>query len=531
MWLQFVLENAHFAVNLFAALVFFAVSWLYFDAWQGRKSGREILRIAGFFLISVSYLIHATQVESTILPVPFFAGGTIELLVSASRIIGYLILLFILWIEPLEKHPGEGKKSVLPALVMPTAGMAILAVPHALFPILGALVGLLYLRRATIGLEDHLKPVAYSFFLLAFSDLIGLSSIFQHTTNVAVYDLVRPFGVLWIIEHLFLLAASVGFGMWVFRYLLKQFEAQLFMILTTSIVIIFLITTVVFTGLLLKNIEDATTTELKTDVNVLSYVIDSKKAELLSDVEVVAQNPDIIDATSTTSRVKLAGLLPDILLAKNESTLVVTGDAGQVLVRGENINQPGASLSNDSLVKRALLGQSAASVVTHDGVLAPIISIEAAAPIRSNGTIVGVVLAGTLVDNAFVDGIKTATNLDAVIYGDNQVSASTLVMPDGKSRLVGIKEEHAAIKTAVLTNGGNYTGSITLVSQPYFGAYLPIRDVDGNPIGMLLVARPEVSVLTAAGRSIEFTFLLAAVLLVLAIVPAYFIAAYIASQV
>lgn len=530
MWLQFLLENAHFAVNLFVALVLFAVFWLYYDAWRGRKSVKEGLRVFGFLFLSLSYLIHATSLESSILSSSFIGSSTTDALVSATRILGYLILVGVLLVDPLEKHPEHRKKTEFALVALPLTGV-VFTFPHLLFPIFGATVALLYLRRATIGLEDHLKPLAYSFFLLAIADLVGLSSLFIHTDNVAIYQLVVPFGPLWITEHLILLLAGIQFGRWVFRYLLKQFEVQLFMILTTATLSIFLITTVTFTGLLLKNIQDQTTGELLTDVNVLSYVIDSKKAELLSDAQVVAQNSDVIDAVTNTSRIKLVGLLGDILLAKKESSLVVTGDAGQVLARGEDKDRAGESLSDDPLVKRALLGNAGVSVVTLDGVLAPVISLQAAVPIKSNSNVIGVVLVGSLVDNAFVDGLKNATGLEAMMYGDNQISASTLMTPDNKSRLIGLKEEHTAIKSTVLTRGESYTGSVTLSGQPYFGAYLPLKDVDGNPVGMLFVGRPQIGVLQTAGHSIELTFLLAAALLVLAIVPAYFIAAYISSQV
>jgi len=60
---------------------------------------------------------------------------------------------------------------------------------------------------------------------------------------------------------------------------------------------------------------------------------------------------------------------------------------------------------------------------------------------------------------------------------------------------------------------------------------LPLKDVDNNPVGMLFVGKPQVGVLQAAGRSIEMTFLVAVILLVLSIIPAYFISKYLTNQI
>ena len=533
MWYQFFLENAHFAIHVFVALVLFAVFWLYWDAWRARKAPKEIFRLLGFFLLSVSFLVRAVYVESSILASPILGVVAGEWILAATRISGYVFILIGLCLDHIESRPQYGASDGRArALVFPIATAFVLPWPYLVYPILASLIALLYLRRATVGLEDHLKPVAWSFFLLAAAEFISLSQLFQGTNNVQVFSLVSPFGPFWIASHILYLTAGFVFGRWVFGYLLKQFETQLFMIFTVFILLIFLVTTVSFSGLLVKNVEDETLTELSTDVNVLSYTIDARKSELLSDVQVVAQNPDIVTAVAAGTRKPIADFAQQFLLAKKENSLIIVSGSGQVLARGENVERAGDSLSDDPLIKRALLGDAASSIVSHDGVLGPELSVQAATPIKdTSGAIIGAARAGALIDNTFVEGLKSGTGLESIIYGGNQVSASTIVSSDGKSRLNGIKEERAAIKTNVLINGNSYTGGVTLLSVPYFGAYLPLKDADGNPVGMLLVARPQVGVLETAGRSIELTFLVTAALLAFSIIPAYFIARYLSRQI
>jgi Single cache domain 3 len=528
MWYQFVLENVHFTINIFSALVFFGIFWLYFDAWRVRKSGYLTFRIIGLLGLTLSFLVSAAQLEATILPRSIMGAGLGTALFEITRLAGYVFLFVSVLLDPLEPMPKELPRLKAKAII----GVGTLALPLSmLHPILASAIAFLYLRRATIGLENHIKPVSLAFFLLAVSELLSMATLFQTSAIISVYQLVAPFGVIWYIEHIILLFSIAFIGKWVFGYLLKQFETQLFMIFTTTILIIFLVTTVSFTGLLVKNVQDESLRQLETDVKVLSFSLESKKNELTSDAQLLAQNPVIVTSTKDQAKQPLTAQVEDFLLTKKQSTVVVVGEGGQVLARGEDRDRVGDSLSNDPLVKRALLGEVASSVVTSDGVTAPAISLRASVPVKDDtGVVIGAVLVGSAVDSAYVDGLKKTTGLDSSIYGDNAVSATTFMAPDGKTRLTGMKEEHSVIKTTVLGNGEPYTGSVTILSNSYFASFLPLKDVDNVPVGMLFVGRPQVHVLAAAGKSIELTFLVTAALLVLSVFPSYAVSKFLSNQ-
>jgi hypothetical protein len=536
MWLQFFLENLHFAINLLAALIFFAIAWLYLDAWMGRKTFRESVRWVGFLLLSFSFLVSAVSIESTALQSSVLGSNWNSLLLVLTRIPGYLLIIYSLILDPLQPKPkmgstrGEVGKLALVFVGPKILGISVGAILSFFYPILAAIIGFLYLRRATVGLEDHLKSVALGFFILSISEFLSLFSVLRNTSNVDLYNLVAPFGAIWITATVATFIAVFVMRGWVFSYLLKRLQSQLFMIFTTTIVVIFMLTAVSFTFLLLNNLQDETLSRLETDVKVLSFAIDSKKAESLSDSQVLAQNPEIISLVEEKSRPKLNDLAQSYLLTKKQSFLIVTSETGQVLARGEDRERVGDSLSDDPLIKRALLGQSASSVITKDGVLAPSISIASATPITRDGTVLGAVMTGTTIDNAFVDGVKNATGLEASLYADNVLSATTLLAPDGKARAVGIKEENKNIKNNVLIKGQSYVGGLNILNVSYFAAYLPLKDVDNIPVGMLSAGKPEIGVLAAAGRSIELTFIVTVILLILSVFPALLIAKYLAKQ-
>jgi len=526
MWSAFFWENAHFAANFLAALVFFAMFWLYFDAWLERKVWDEVPKLLGILLLSISFVIHATQMETGVITTSFLSSGWQETAFLVTRIAGYVLLIIGVILDPLQ--PAPLTKGLAGAGFVSSIKYHVLWV--AALPILCAGVAWLYLRRATVGLERHLKVVTISFFVLSLSELSSLSSLFVKSTNVGVYQLVAPFGWLWIAQHGVMLLGVGILGRWVWQYLTKRLQPQLFMIFTSTILGIFLLTTTVFTGLLLKNVQDETLARLETDVKVLNYGLESKKQGVLSDAAVLVQQAGFGQMVSDGDKVGLALAAQKFLLGKSLSFLVVTDSDGRVLARGEDRERIGDSLSDDALVRRALNGQEVASVAVKDGVLAPEVSVRAVVPIKQDKEVIGVVLAGTVIDNAFVDGIKAATGLEAAVYGDDVLAATTQVSADGKSRWVGTKNQESGVRSQVLEKGENYSGSQNVLNTPYFVSYMPLKDMDGATVGMLFVGRPQVTVLAAAAKSIELTFLTTAILIVVAVGPAYVISRFMANQ-
>jgi len=101
---------------------------------------------------------------------------------------------------------------------------------------------------------------------------------------------------------------------------------------------------------------------------------------------------------------------------------------------------------------------------------------------------------------------------------------------DGSSRRVGVIESNSEIKEQVLGKGEGFTGTTNFLNTPYFVSYLPLKDLDNTPVGMLSVGKPQVTILATAGRSIQGSFIVAGILWLLAILPSYLISSYISKQ-
>ncbi len=269
---------------------------------------------------------------------------------------------------------------------------------------------------------------------------------------------------------------------------------------------------------------------LETDVKVLNYGLDSRKQQVLSDAVALAQREEFVSLVSQEDKVALATHVQKFLLSKSLSSLIVVDKDGQVLARGEDKERLGDSLSSDVLVRRGLADQEVVSVVVKDGALAPEVLVRAVVPIIFEGNNIGAVITGLKIDNTFVDGIKAATGLEAAVYGHEVLAATTQVSADGKSRWVGTKEQATVVRSTVLEKGESFSGALNILNTPYFVSYIPLKDIDNVVVGMLFVGRPQVTVLAAASRSIEITFILTAGLVVIAIIPAYLISRFIANQ-
>jgi hypothetical protein len=547
MWLQFFSQDAHFTIHLFAALVCLAVTWLYLDAWSNKRSRVGLLRWAGFGILSLSFLAQATVVEQSVL-------GSLTLshqatgLVIILRIVGYLSIIAGQLLDPLQKipevkglelepqapapeqqpaPPPEQSAPPVPPQTPPATTAVFSGLTLAskwLVPLGGLTTAALYWRRATTGLERHLRTVAIAFLLLGFSDLVHLAALLRTTSNPILFSWIAAFGPVWWVEQLLLLAGVAVLGKWVWSYLTERFFSQLFMILVSTTVAIFLIVSVSFTALLLRNVRSDMVANLHTAAQVVGYALAAKQSETTSGAELLAGNQNIAAAITAKDHKSLIGLTSNYLAYKKQSSLMVTDPNGQVLLRGEDPAHFGDSVSSDTLIRRALLGSESASVVVSQGVGAPVVEVRSSVPVYdSQKQIIGSVTTGITLDQAFVNGLQAKTGLQSSVYGSNIVSATTILGADGTTHLTGTLLSQATVKKQVLTAGRAYSGDLVVGHRSFLGSIVPLKDADNVPVGMLMVAEPQRDILLTAGKSVELTFILTAVLLLLSVAPAYFI--------
>jgi hypothetical protein len=490
MWTIFAQENLFFALNVFCGLVLLSVSWLYLDAYFALKNRRDLWKIIGFVVLGIAFMFRGLDLRNLVI----FQNIDLYL-----RLSGYLFIIIGLIVDPLQEKPK-------------LSAILLLSVPPLLFisPVLAVIVGLLYLRRASIGLERHLYPPAISFFLISIYELLYSLNSFRETTNLSIFNLLAPFGVIWYLQAFILFTAIAFMSKWVFKYLLKQFQSQLFMVMMGLVLSVYLIVTVSFTGLLLNNLKVQILNELESQSKVLDFALNSKKAELL----LTSKLASTILRSEISNEAKAD-------LATNDSFVVFDKD-GVVTYRAEDTERVGDSLSGDVLVQRILTGNDASNIIVKDGVVAPNVMLISGSPILKDGKVEGGVLVGDLIDDAYLEGFSKLTGLRAGIYGGDILSAGGTI---------GIKETNQTIKEKVLISGESYSLENKWLNRSFLSVYSPIKNVEGNPVGMVYVGRAQADVLNLASKTLESIFLGTIILLILSMVPAKIIANSITKQI
>jgi len=124
-------------------------------------------------------------------------------------------------------------------------------------------------------------------------------------------------------------------------------------------------------------------------------------------------------------------------------------------------------------------------------------------------------LAGTYVLNGnfeLPDKIQSLFGGTATIFMNDVRVSTNVLKPDG-SRAVGTKLQGAAYD-AVFRRGQPYRGETTILDVPYFTAYDPIKNANGETIGVLYVGTKQSEFFSSFRRVVVMTVTAAVVLIV-----------------
>lgn len=481
---------------------------------ESKRNRTVLTRSIGFFLLSFVYITYATTFD--------FDIAAINLVTRIIKIIGLVLILVSLTKEPILKKP-------VAAFLLPALSLG--ALTYALTPLSAVLtlyISFVYLRKTTEGLERQLKPASFAFLFLGIAELVKIAFFASATTNVYFSKLLSQFGAVWNIVDILTLIGIAILGVWAWGYIRFRLEIQVFVVTVARTIMTFLVVTFFFTFLLLNNLQSDALSHLETDLKVIGYAIDGLKGKTLAYAQTVAQDGHVKQAFLDNNLSELYSLTDEYMASQKVNSLVIATASGQVLVRGENKGLANDNVSSDPIVQAAITGKNVSAIAYSDSTVVPEISVDSAVPIVSGdtGEPIGTVTIGLSIDNAFVDGIKSVTGLDTSIFGGNVRSATTFVASDGKSRFTGTLEANTAVTDNVLKAGQNYLGTENIFNRPYYVVYSPLKTYDDKVVGMIFTGKPQDELTDTANKSIEYTFLGSSILMIVSIIPAYFVSRY-----
>lgn len=578
MLFRFFLSNIHFTLSVFSAFVFFITALLYFDSAKVGSNNKRVkvnlnthflkafrqffdklkswalsfkpaklvslvkqfgfrvrsirgliargfrevenknlaVRGVGFLLLSFLSAVHATSLNS----------GSFLLVAQFLEMLGLIIILTTLVKEPAVR-PLE--KTVLVFFPISLVILFFLLVPAT--SVLYLVIALIYLRKVNENYEKQFKPVFLAFLFLAIAEILNIGFFWSETNNVFLSNFLADFGFLWGVTHLLEFIGVIILAKWTLGYFRFKLASELFITTVSAILVVFLVTTIFFTFLLFKNVEQVALAHLETDTKVLQFALERLEKEALSDGQTIAADTTFLNTFWSRDKKAIYKVTSGYLISQGTSFLAVTDASGNVLMRGEDKEKMGDNLKSDLVVNSALSGQKLSTVTVRQGVFLPLVEIKAAIPIKSGSQVAGSVVTGFLIDDAFVDGVKQITGLDVTVFADRRRAATTFLLPDGKSRAVGTIESNAAVISKVLEKGEMFIGPSQVLNQSYYTAYAPLKTYGDKTIGMLFVGKPQTELIKAADRSLNLTFMGSILLMIVSLIPAYYISKYLSDQI
>ena len=492
MSLFFLLNNLHFFLEILGALVFLIVAWLAFDAFIIRKNFLTASRMIGFLLLAVWQIIHALHSSSDVLNFVAYAfcfGG-----------IGFV--LFNIAKEAAVERPEFKAVLFLPPLVALQQPFDV-AIAIGFF-----LITLVSFRQYKRELKKSLMPFWIGFLFLS---LGALASVFYTQDSLSA---------VWAIGHLLGLIGFFALAAWVWSYLQLRIREELLLVFISFALLMAVTVSLTFSTILISRIETQTKNSLLTDVKVLDLAILRLQEEALAKTRLLASRTDIKKNLEENNFLQLEKIANELLQEEKLGFLIVLDKEGYVVLRAHALTKKEDNLSNERAVAKALEGES---FVTIEASPVEKFSIRAASPIMKNGEMIGAIVAGFPLDNVLADSIKRITGLEVSIFENNIRVATTAFNPDGKTRSVGIKQTDVLVTQTVLEKGQDITLSTTILSRPYLASYLPIRNTEGNIVGMISAAKPQQEILETANTTNRLTLIVVVIIMLTLTLPIYFI--------
>lgn len=493
MSLTFWFNNFHFALEFFGGTVFVVLAWLAFESLAIKKDFKTVAKGLGFALCAVWLVVHSLNIVN-------------DLVVLASSS-GYLLGLFLILLNLYMEMPPAIPKTTEVVFVLPAAAGVLWAF-HIPATILLFLIAVLSFWRYRREFQATLLPFSAAFFLLAVAAFLD---IFNSQTGVQEWS--------WFTEHLFRLISFGLLGYWGWQYLRLRIREEMLLIFVGMALAISITVTFTFSAILLGNMESEAKLNLVSNVKVLEYALSRMENEALSNAELFAKNEELKKLISKNDFAAMDKISERLMAGKGADFLLIADANGEVILRAHSLTAKGDNIKEEKAGARALAGVSYATV---ESTAAEGLSIRAASPIYDDkNKIAGIVIAGFVIDNAFVDRVKKNTGLEASVYWGDVLAATTISDADGKTRNIGAKQTDPAVLGTVLKRGGGLIERTAVFSRPYLASYLPLKNAEGETVGMLQASRLQTELADTAAAANRLTLLITIIITVMMMIPIY----------
>ncbi len=511
--LNFWLENARFVIYVLAALGFFAAGWLNYDSHKGKSDSKMLLRALGFFVLVLWALTASTGFEME----------WAKYVVLGLEFLGISLLAIGFYIEaapvrPKKKAPGASGGSAA-VLALPMYQNVALGIP--------VLVWLLTLIRvwsfATKGLIKDFLGLRTAILFIFLSRLVSLAYLFSDSSNVIIFNLTREFSYLWMLENFLLLIGVIILIKWAFYYLSFRAAPQLYISFVAVSIIVFVISTVVFTGFLFSASQENSINNLKKSGAIFEYSIKELQRQNNLAAYSLSQRDLIVEAVVENDVSKAKEGLGNPVADLNVGGAAVTNRAGEVLAVAGSYIEVGESLVADPAVVKTLEGNLTSSIILEQLQDVEQVVARSAYPIVVDARVTGAVVVDFPIDQVFIDTIKEVTKLDVSINA-GKVHTATTFLDQNDRRITGTEITNSSVLNLIENHSKEpwtWSGNEKLVDQTYITVYRSLSDADNINVGSFLVGQSRQEIVDQIDQSIKLTFLVTSLLIIISLVPLY----------
>ena len=304
-------------------------------------------------------------------------------------------------------------------------------------------------------------------------------------------------------------------------------------------ILIGLLTSLVGTRLVRQTVIDKAHSELYTDLATASLILKNSQENLEARIRLMAASEKIEEYLESGDTLAIRDRLGMLAVENDLDFLSVTDEKGNIVVSALSPQPENLNVSSNSLVAKALAGNTAAGIATlpaetlseENPALAKRLGtehksgmvMEAACPLRSGVRVAGTLYGGTVLNGSLiVDRIAQQVFMRKLSH-DQEVGQVTIYQgPDaisttlkgaGGPPITGF-EAGAQIREKVLAEGNSDITWETLFNTKYLSATAPIRDTDGKIAGAIQVAALEEPIRAIIERLVT-TFIIVALIGVL----------------
>lgn len=265
-----------------------------------------------------------------------------------------------------------------------------------------------------------------------------------------------------------------------------------------------LLATIIASVMTTQVIREEAFKRLESDIAVTLHTFDYFKEDALASAKMVANTPRVVRFIN--SKQKDPSRLQEIKELLPPKQLIRIYD-----IEGNSLTGPN-DLGVDKGLPLALAGESVTGVEPFEKGLA----VRGIAPVTYNGNVIGAVMVGNRLDQAFADQIKRITNQEVgIAVGDSRIATWLAQTISVKGKPLSGELPHNVVDQARNTRR-MIRENVEIEKHPYIATFAPLFGDYGEFVGLLFIGASQIPYQELARQSQLYIFSLALVGVLLA---------------